>query len=154
MNAETDRPSAVFARRVKEIREDRRPRLSQAGLARRILEVQGMLLEDPATHAEEHAKRVELVRVMVNRTEAGARNPTVDDLVYFAQALEVPPEALLRSSGGIDALSDLEERMRKMREDFSEFEASLRAAEKARDLLERVEASSELEPELLKEKKS
>lgn len=126
MSAATDRPSVVFARRVKEIREDRRPRLSQAGLARRILEVQGM-------HTEDVERRVEIARVMVNRTESGARNPTVDDLVYFAQALEVPPEALLKGSGGMDSLSDLEERMV--------------------NLLAQIRAASEPKPELLKEKK-
>jgi transcriptional regulator with XRE-family HTH domain len=141
-----ERPSRIFARRVKEIREDRRPRMTQADLARRLLEVQGM-------HTEDQAKRVEVARVMVSRTESGARAATVDDLVDFAQALEVPLEALLKGSGGIDAFSDLEERMRQMREDFSQFEASLRANEKARDLLERVEASSELQPEPLKEER-
>jgi transcriptional regulator with XRE-family HTH domain len=128
-----ERPSEIFARRVKEIREDRRPRLSQADLARRILEVQGMLLEDPATHAEEHAKRVDVARVMVSRTESGNRNPTVDDLIDFARALEVPLGALLEGSGGIDSLSDLEERMVNM--------------------LEQIRAASKLQSELSKEKK-
>jgi transcriptional regulator with XRE-family HTH domain len=137
--------SAILARRLKEIREDRRPRMTQADLARRLLEVMGVPTDDP--------KRVEVARVMVSRTESGARVATVDDLVWLAQALEVPPGALLEGSGGVDALSDLEERMRKMREDFSEFEASLRVNEKIRDLLERVAASSELQPEPLKEKK-
>jgi transcriptional regulator with XRE-family HTH domain len=127
-----ERPSQIFARRVKEIREDRRPRMTQTDLARRVLEVQGMLLEDPATHAEEHAKRVEVARVMVSRTESGGRNPTVNDLIDFAQALEVPAEALLKGSGGIDSLSDLQERLVKM--------------------LAQISAASESEPELLKEK--
>jgi transcriptional regulator with XRE-family HTH domain len=121
-----ERPSRIFARRVKEIREDRRPRMTQADLARRLLEVQGM-------HTEDQAKRVEVARVMVSRTESGARAATVDDLVDFAQALEVPLEALLKGSGGIDALSDLEERMV--------------------NLLAQIRAASEPKPELRKEKK-
>jgi transcriptional regulator with XRE-family HTH domain len=128
-----ERPSEIFARRVKEIREDRRPRMTQTDLARRVLEVQGMLLEDPATHAEEHAKRVDVARVMVSRTESGNRNPTVDDLIDFAQALEVPPGALLEGSGGIDSLSDLEERMV--------------------NLLAQIRAASNVESELPKERK-
>jgi transcriptional regulator with XRE-family HTH domain len=157
-----ERPNQIFARRVKEIREDRRPRMTQADLARRVLKVQGMLLEDPVAYAEDHAKRIEVARVMISRTESGARVATVDDLIDFAQALEVPPGALLEGSGGIDALSDLEGRMRKMREDFSQIEASLRAAEKARDLLARAgpasapqleQLDSALQPEPLKEKK-
>jgi transcriptional regulator with XRE-family HTH domain len=128
-----ERPSEIFARRVKEIREDRRPRMTQTDLARRVLEVQGMLLEDPATHAEEHAKRVDVARVMVSRTESGNRNPTVVDLIDFAQALEVPPGALLEGSGGIDSLSDLEERMV--------------------NLLAQIRAASNVESELPKERK-
>ena len=120
-----ERPGEIFARRVKEIREDRRPRMTQTDLARRLLEVQGM-------HTEDQAKRVEVARVMVSRTESGARNATVDDLVWFAQALEVPLEALLKGSGGIDSLSDLQERLVKM--------------------LAQISAASESEPELLKEK--
>jgi transcriptional regulator with XRE-family HTH domain len=69
---------------------------------------------------------------MVSRTESGTRNPTVDDLVYFAQALEVPLGALLEGSGGIDSISDLQERLLKM--------------------LAQISAASESEPELLKEK--
>jgi transcriptional regulator with XRE-family HTH domain len=108
MNAERHPAGAIFARRLREIREDRRPRMTQADLARRVLEVMGVPTDDP--------KRVEVVRVMVSRTESGARTATVDDLVLFAQALEVPPGALLEGSGGIDSLSDLEERMVNMLE--------------------------------------
>jgi transcriptional regulator with XRE-family HTH domain len=121
-----ERPSEIFARRVKEIREDRRPRMTQTDLARRLLEVQGMDTED-------QEKRVEVARVMVSRTESGNRNPTVDDLIDFAQALEVPPGALLEGSGGIESISDLEERMVNM--------------------LEQIRAATKLESELPKEKK-
>jgi transcriptional regulator with XRE-family HTH domain len=119
--------SAIVARRLKEIREDRRPRMTQADLARRLLEVMGMPTDDP--------KGVEVVRVTISRTESGARAVTVDDLTLFAEALEVPPEALLRGSGGFDSISDLQKRLVKM--------------------LEQLGAASgvELEPELLKEKK-
>jgi transcriptional regulator with XRE-family HTH domain len=71
--------------------------------------------------------------VMVSRTESGSRTATVDDLVWFAQALEVPPGALLEGSGGIDSLSDLQERIV--------------------NLLAQISAASEAKPELLKEKK-
>jgi transcriptional regulator with XRE-family HTH domain len=112
MNTERpERPGEIFARRVREIREDRRPRMTQTDLARRVLEVRGMLLEDPVAYAEDHAKRVEVARVMVSRTESGGRSPTVDDLIDFAQALEVPPEMLLEGSGGMESASELQERL-------------------------------------------
>jgi transcriptional regulator with XRE-family HTH domain len=101
--------------------------MTQADLARRLLEVMGMPTDDP--------KGVEVVRVMISRTESGARAVTVDDLTLFAEALEVPPEALLRGSGGFDRISDLQERLVNM--------------------LAQIGAASgvELEPELSKEKK-
>jgi transcriptional regulator with XRE-family HTH domain len=126
MSSEERHPtSAIVARRLKEIREDRRPRMTQADLARRLLEVLGVPTDDP--------KRVEAARVGISRTESGARTVTVDDLTLFAEALEVPPEALLKGSGGIESISDLEERMVTM--------------------LEQIRAASKLESELSKEKK-
>jgi hypothetical protein len=115
MSTEERHPtSAIVARRLKEIREDRRPHMTKADLARRLLEVMGEPTDDP--------KRVEMVRVMVSRTESGVRAVTVDELVLFAQALEVPPGVLLEGSGGID-VSALEEQMLNMLE-------QLRAAKK------------------------
>jgi transcriptional regulator with XRE-family HTH domain len=125
VSSEKHPTSAILARRLKEIREDRRPRMTQTDLARRLLEVMGVPTDDP--------KRVEVARVMISRTESGARVATVDDLVLFAQALEVPPGALLEGSAGIDSLSDLEERMVTM--------------------LEQIRAASRLESEIPKERK-
>jgi transcriptional regulator with XRE-family HTH domain len=117
--------SAIVARRLKEIREDRRPRMTQTDLARRVLEVMGVPTDDP--------KRVEVARVGISRTESGARAVTVDDLTLYAEALEVPPGALLEGSGGIDSASDLEKRIVTM--------------------LEQIRAASKLESELPKERK-
>jgi transcriptional regulator with XRE-family HTH domain len=126
MSSEERHPtSAIVARRLKEIREDRRPRMTQADLARRLLEVLGVPTDDP--------KRVEAARVGISRTESGARTVTVDDLTLFAEALEVPPEALLKGSGGFVSISDLEERKVTM--------------------VEQIWAASKLESELSKEKK-
>ena len=125
MNAERHPTSAIVARRLKEIREDRRPRMTQTDLARRVLEVMGVPTDDP--------KRVEVARVGISRTESGARAVTVDDLTLYAEALEVPPGALLEGSGGIDSASDLEKRIVTM--------------------LEQIRAASKLESELPKERK-
>ncbi|HCG01428.1 MAG TPA: hypothetical protein DEV93_12895 [Chloroflexi bacterium] len=125
MSTEKHPTSAIVARRLKEIREDRRPRMTQTDLARRVLEVMGVPTDDP--------KRVEVARVGISRTESGARAVTVDDLTLYAEALEVPPGALLEGSGGIDSASDLEKRIVTM--------------------LEQIRAASKLESELPKERK-
>jgi transcriptional regulator with XRE-family HTH domain len=126
MSTEEEHPtSAIVARRLREIREDRRPRMTQRDLALRLLRVLGVPADDP--------KRVEAARVLISRTESGGRIPTVDDLVWLAQALEVPPGALLEGSGGVDALSDLQAQ--------------------ARDLLAKIEAASALQLEPLKEER-
>jgi hypothetical protein len=85
----SEMPSATFARRVKEIRENRRPRLSQEALAQRIMRLQGR--DDPS--------KLESARVMVSRTESGRRVATIDDLFWFSRALEVAPFELLSGTG-------------------------------------------------------
>jgi len=117
--------SAIVARRLKEIREDRRPRMTQTDLARRVLEVMGVPTDDP--------KRVEVARVGISRTESGARAVTVDDLTLYAEAIEGPPGGLLGGLGWIDSASDLEKRIVTM--------------------LEQIRAASKLESELPKERK-
>jgi transcriptional regulator with XRE-family HTH domain len=87
MAKQGQRAREVFAERVRDVREARPGKLSQAALARRMLELQGM--------SPENDKVLETERVKVARTEAGKRMPSVDDLFLFAAALGVPPVALL-----------------------------------------------------------
>jgi hypothetical protein len=114
MRPEQEMPSQTFARRVRELRENHRPRLTQEGLARRLMELQGV----------PDMGNVESFRVMVSRTEQGRRVATVDDLYWFARALDVIPMDLLEGMGGPlkDSFLSLQETVRQANEMFAEFE--------------------------------
>lgn len=83
-------PSEIFARRVREVRESRpKESRSQEWLAGELMRRQGI----------KDLGKVESFRVMVSRTEAGRRSPTIDDLFLFAAALDVHPFDLLGNFG-------------------------------------------------------
>jgi transcriptional regulator with XRE-family HTH domain len=119
VTSEFVRPSITFARRLREIRDDRRPKITQEALAKRLMKLMGVVTDDPS--------KVETYRVMVSRTESGRRAPTVDDLILFATALEVPPGELLGGRLGLwgESTEALERRLAEQEEEIKQRFADL-----------------------------
>jgi len=45
------------------------------------------------------AEKLQMSRISINRWEKGIQSPTLDTIVKIAEALEIPPEALLSEVG-------------------------------------------------------
>lgn len=80
-DAQSGRPSHVFGKQVKEVREGLRPKVSQVELARRLTEL-----------------GIETHQVTVSRIETGDRDVSIDEAFAIAVALGASPLFLL--SGG------------------------------------------------------
>jgi transcriptional regulator with XRE-family HTH domain len=126
-----DTPNAMFCRRVKEVRENARPKLTQETLARRLMKLQGI------SDSKQVARQLESYRVKVSRTEAGKRAVTIDDLFLFAEALDVFPSELLSAGLGspvVDQTAALEERVRRISQEIAQAVRDLEGAAEKFDI--------------------
>jgi transcriptional regulator with XRE-family HTH domain len=116
----------MFSHRVREVRENIRPRLTQADLAERIAEQS----DSPVTDS-----KLESIRMHVSRTESGKRIATLNDLVIYARALRVPPSELLDLS-----LYFLDEAPRELKQVMEEQEKAMEEMSRRFEELQQMDA--------------